>query len=85
MLSPSNSVALDVGQRCQSLRKRRRLLVDAHLGERGRSVDTGFLWSTACPSTLLTPCSSLFRCPLEQVAESGERFDLERVNRTSSH
>ena len=73
MLSSSNSVALDVRQRCQSLRKRRRLLVDAHLGK--REPGNRFRWSTGFP---WSPAFCL-RCLLEQLTKTGERFDLERM------
>jgi hypothetical protein len=47
---------------------------------RGPIIDTGFLWSTPCPSTLMTPCSSLFRRLLQHPTKTGKRIDLERVS-----
>ena len=73
MLSSSNSVALDVRQRCQSLRERRRLLVDTEVCERGWR-----LGPLVEPSPLSVTASRHYLV-FEHLAESGERLDLERV------
>ncbi len=52
---------------------------DAHFGERRWGVKLGFSEGTPTSSTLLIPASTLFRCLLEQLTESSERLDLERV------